>query len=61
MDQLVIDITDTEDIAVGDTAILIGGEEDNEVSAPSVAGRSGSISNELLCRMGARLAVVEKY
>lgn len=61
MDQLAVDITDTEGIAVGDTAALIDTEGCPELSADAVAQNSGSISNELLCRMGARLPVVIKY
>ena len=60
MDQLAVDITDAENVCVGDTAILIGTEKSEKLPAPSVADASGSISNELLCRMGARLPVVVK-
>lgn len=60
MDQLAVDITDTKDIMVGDTAVLIGDSAKDEISAPAVAESFGSISNELLCRMGARLLVVVK-
>lgn len=58
MDQLAIDITDTEGIAVGDTATLIDNQENSLLSAPYVAECSDSISNEILSRMGARLPVV---
>ncbi len=57
MDQLAVDITDTDGIAVGDTATLINA---NELPAAAVAGNAGSISNELLCRMGERLPVIVK-
>ena len=60
MDQLAVDITDTENISVGDIAALVGAENYDELSAPVVANHSGSISNELLCRMGARLSVIVK-
>ena len=55
MDQLMVDITDAPEVAVGDEAILIGTEE--SLTAPEVACCAGSISNELLCRMGSRLPV----
>ena len=58
MDQLAVDITDTVGISVGDTATLIEGREDSTLSAPFVAQRSGSISNELLSRLGVRLPVM---
>jgi len=57
MDQLIVDITDAADIVTGDVATLIGTEGASELSAPYVAGNAGRISNELLCRMGARLPV----
>lgn len=60
MDQLTIDVTDAEEVAVGDIATLVGAEGYYELSAPVVAKHSGSISNELLCRMGTRLPVVTK-
>ncbi|MBD5453212.1 MAG: serine racemase VanT catalytic subunit [Lachnospiraceae bacterium] len=58
MDQFAVDITDTENISVGDIATLVGAKEYDELSAPAVADSSDSISNELLCRMGARLPVI---
>lgn len=58
MDQLAIDLTGADDVSVGDTAILIDNAENSHLLAPNVAALSGSISNELLCRLGARLPVV---
>lgn len=60
MDQLAVDITDAEDVTAGDIATLIGEEADDSCGAAVVAGQAGSISNELLCRMGSRLPVVVK-
>lgn len=60
MDQLAVDITDTEGVSVGDIATLAGAEGYDEMSVPAVADCSGSISNELLCRMGARLPVIAR-
>lgn len=55
MDQLAIDITDAEGVEVGDTVVLIGGEMGEGVSALDLAGQCGSISNEMLSRLGARV------
>lgn len=60
MDQLAVDVTGIESIAIGDTATLIGMSDEVKLSAPIIAENSDSISNELLCRMGARLPVIEK-
>lgn len=58
MDQLAIDITDVENVSVGDIAILAGADGYQKLSVPAVADRADSISNELLCRLGARLPVI---
>ena len=55
MDQLMADVTDIPDVAVGDIVTVIGCDGGQELSAPVVAGSAGSISNELLCRMGERV------
>ncbi|MCI8966568.1 MAG: serine racemase VanT catalytic subunit [Lachnospiraceae bacterium] len=56
MDQLAVDVTDIADIEVGMTATLIGCDAGGQIAAPDVADDSGSITNELLSRMGSRLA-----
>lgn len=58
MDQLVIEVTKVNDVALGDEAILIGTDKNTKLSAPVVSDCSNSISNELLCRMGERLPIV---
>lgn len=60
MDQLAVDITDIENVSVGDVATLISSDAESGLSAPDVADHSGTISNELLSRMGARLPVITK-
>ena len=60
MDQLTVDITDAENVKVGDIVTLIGTEAEQNVAAPVVAQRADSISNELLCRLGTRLPIVMK-
>ncbi len=59
MDQLAVDITGAPDIALGDTATLIGNQENDPLNAARVAADSGSIANELLCRLGTRLPIIE--
>ena len=61
MDQLIIDITNSKNIVVGDTVTLIDSELCNNLNAPNIADHASSISNELLCRMGTRLTIVSKY
>ncbi len=57
MDQLAVDITELSNVSVGMTATLIGRDGDREITAPAVAGQAESITNELLSRMGKRVAV----
>ena len=60
MDQLAVDITDAPGAAVGDIATLVDNRKDSRISAPRIAEQAGSISNELLSRMGSRLPIVIK-
>lgn len=59
MDQLAVDITEIEGVSVGNVATLIGWDT-MDISAPNIAEHFDSISNELLCRMGARLPIIIK-
>lgn len=58
MDQLAVDVTDIPQVKVGITATLIGRAGKEEIAAPMVAENAGSITNELLSRMGGRLRII---
>lgn len=58
MDQLLIDVTDVEEVLPGDTVTLIGRDGSEVIRAETVAEQCGTITNELLSRLGARLPVV---
>lgn len=55
MDQLTVDISGIEGVRAGDEVTLIGRDGEAVISAEEVAALSGTITNELLSRMGARL------
>ena len=55
MDLLLADVTDVEDAAPGDVATIIGRDGDEEIRCEDVARASGTITNEILCRLGSRL------
>lgn len=55
MDQLLVDVTDIPDAAPGDIATLIGRDGGGEVTAGQAAQAAGTITNELLSRLGPRL------
>ncbi|WFR60047.1 serine racemase VanT catalytic subunit [Anaerocolumna sp. AGMB13025] len=55
MDQLMIDITDIPQIEPDDIVTVIGREGSAFIGAEEVAEKSGTITNELLTRLGNRL------
>jgi alanine racemase len=54
MDQLMVDVGDL-DVAVGDEAVLIGRQGDEEISATEWADRLGTIAYEITCGISPRL------
>lgn len=57
MDQTLVDVSGIPDgeIAQGDTAVLIGRSGTQEITAGELADQCGTITNEILSRLGARL------
>ena len=58
MDQLLVDVTDAPDAAPGDIATLLGTDGSAAIRAEELAARCGTITNELLSRLGSRLGIV---
>lgn len=50
-----MDVTDTDMAAPGGEAVLIGRSGEEEIRAEGMAAWSGTITNEILSRMGQRL------
>ena len=55
MDQTLLDVTDVPTVVSGDIAVFIGKSGDKKITACDVAAQAGTISNEVLSRLGARL------
>lgn len=55
MDQTIVDVSNIEHVKAGDIAVLIGKSGTNEINAVDLAEKAGSISNEILSRLGSRL------
>ena len=55
MDMLMADATAIPDVSVGDEAVLIGRQGSAEITADEVAELQGTISYEVLCRIGPRV------
>ena len=55
MDQLLVGVTGAPGVRAGDTATLIGQDGALTIRAEEAARRCGTITNELLSRLGGRL------
>jgi alanine racemase len=55
MDMTMVDVTQVPDVAIGDEAVLIGRQGGEEIAADEVADLVGTISYEVLCRIGPRV------
>jgi alanine racemase len=55
MDMTMVDVTGLEEIRVGDEAVLIGRQGAETITADEVAELQGTISYEVLCRIGPRV------
>lgn len=55
MDQLLLDVSGITGVSAGDEAVFIGKSGGKEILACEVAERAGTISNEILSRLGSRL------
>lgn len=59
MDQMLADVTGIEEVNAGDTAVLIGRDRNESISVCEMARQAGTISNEILSRLGGRLERAE--
>lgn len=55
MDQMMVDVTEVSGISPGDEAVLIGKSGNLEIRAEDIAQWAGTISNEIVSRLGERL------
>ena len=59
MDQTLVDLSGIPQVSAGDIAVLIGTAGNEEITAAQLASQCGTITNELLSRLGERLTRVE--
>lgn len=55
MDQTIVDVTGIPKVQVGDSAVVIGADQEEEITAGQIAEQCGTISHEIVCGLGARL------
>jgi len=60
MDMLMVDITDVDGVCAGDIITLIGSDGDETIRCEDFAAASGTITNDILCRLGGRLPRIFK-
>ncbi|MGH3992061.1 MAG: alanine racemase, partial [Pseudonocardiaceae bacterium] len=59
MDNVTVDLGAQTDVAVGDTAVLIGSQGDERIPCEEVAARLGTINYEVTCGLSRRVPRVE--
>ncbi len=55
MDQMMVDVSGIEDVKQGDIAVIIGKSDKDEITACEIAEQAGTVSTEILSRLGRRL------
>ena len=55
MDQTIVDITGIEGVRAGESAVILGRDGEEEITAYEIAEKAGTITNEIVSRMGGRL------
>ena len=55
MDQIMVDVSEIPETAVGDEVIMIGRDGDCEVSVEEVAAPAASFNYELVCNIARRV------
>lgn len=55
MDQTIVDVTNIPLVRAGDEAVLIGSSGKDTITACDLAKQAGTITNEILSRLGARM------
>ncbi|MDQ0062202.1 serine racemase VanT catalytic subunit [Paenibacillus harenae] len=58
MDQMIVDVTHIKDVQQGDTATIIGQDGSELITAGQLAKRCGTLTNEILSRLGSRIVRV---
>jgi alanine racemase len=55
-----VDVTDVPGVSAGTDVTMIGKQEDQQITAAEIAAWQGTISYEVLCRIGQRVTRIYK-
>lgn len=58
MDSLMLDVTEVAEVKLGDEVVFFGRQRGKNISIDEVAEKAGSISYDIITRMGKRLSIV---
>lgn len=61
MDQILLDVTDLPGVEVGETAVFMGRQGEEEIRAEHLAEQAGTIPYEILTRLAARLPRLPRH
>ncbi len=59
MDQLMVDVTNLENVSVGDEVTLLGKDGDNEITAEELASLTDTINYEIVCQFQKRVTILQ--
>ena len=59
MDQLMVDVTDLENVNVGDEVVILGEDGNNKITAEELAEMTGTINYEIICQFQKRVTIVQ--
>lgn len=60
MDQFMIDVTEVEDVQAGDEVVFLGEQGQERITADEIGALAGTISIEVVTRLGKRMPLVYK-
>ena len=55
MDQMMVDVTDIPDVAIGNKVVLVGTDRDQTITVEQIAEAAGSFNYELICGISRRV------
>lgn len=59
MDQLMVDVTNLENVSVGDEVVILGCDGENEISAEEIATLTDTINYEVVCQFQKRVTILQ--
>jgi len=55
MDQMMVDVTEIDDVQKGDSVTIVGSDGDEKITVEELANMSGSFNYEFVCNVNKRV------